>query len=664
MKPQFLVFLIISPVLMANLPVVAASVSSFKVEYPIYEVRESEVAVTIAVLRNGASDLPASVDYTTAKITASAGLDYTQTAGHLDFASGETLKLISIPILQDALKEINETFRFSLTNAIGGTLAVQKSATVTLKDVDPGLGFTTAGYFIHEDEPTLRVTVRRGVNPGLAPATVTFATVDGSAIAGQDYLATNGTLTFAEGELSRSFEVAIINDGILESDQNFRVILSNPTGGATFSALTNLTVTLCDATGVAPHGFRRIQAEADGIVKLTFSGGVSKRFQSFFDLYPVEVSTNLVDWQVLTLLQRTNSATNELTFTDPGGAGAPKRFYRTPTNQFIAAYPKPTGPYPVGRIDRLVTDPTRRNRYGISTQCSFAIGIWYPAAPRAGQQPSRWFEEVMARDTSTTSCWSLWESTQWFDRLPYLWTYSFSDAPLAEVSGAFPVVLYSTGYTCDRRADVEKLESLASNGYVVVAVEPYDALAASWPDGFYHSQGVPSQDGGLEDRVRDLVVVLDELTKWNRSDARFVGRLDLDRVGGMGFSWGGATVAKLAQQDARCRAVVLLDGGPDGSLQSFSKPSLTMHNSEELEQFVFAASRTNAVWFQISNTDHASFVNYVVFGSVPLADNREAVRTMNAYTLSFFNKWLKGQDDHLHESRSTSFPRVINYRKK
>jgi predicted dienelactone hydrolase len=44
----------------------------------------------------------------------------------------------------------------------------------------------------------------------------------------------------------------------------------------------------------------------------------------------------------------------------------------------------PTGPYEVGRIDRLVTDPSRRNRYGDSTNGSFMVAVWYPAEPNAG----------------------------------------------------------------------------------------------------------------------------------------------------------------------------------------------------------------------------------------------------------------------------------------
>ena len=53
-----------------------------------------------------------------------------------------------------------------------------------------------------------------------------------------------------------------------------------------------------------------------------------------------------------------------------------------------------------------------------------------------------------------------------------------------------------------------------------------------------------------------------------------------------------------------------------------------------------------------------------VFSGYPLATNREAERTINAYALSFFNKWLKGQEDYLHEGASPDFPRVINFQKK
>jgi len=179
-------------------------------------------------------------------------------------------------------------------------------------------------------------------------------------------------------------------------------------------------------------------------------------------------------------------------------------------------------------------------------------------------------------------------------------------------------------------------------------------IAYSW-DRLYHSQGRVSQLGGLEDRVRDFVVLLDELTKWNRTDARFAGRLGLDRIGAMGFSWGGPTVAR-TRAAGRPMPSRRFAGPrrPGETLQGFSRPSLTMHPPDNSDQEVFAASQTNAVWFQISDTDHGSFVNYVVFGQRSAGHQPRAVRTMNAYTLSFFNKWLKGQDESLHEGSHPS----------
>src|SRR5262245_5011895 len=61
-----------------------------------------------------------------------------------------------------------------------------------------------------------------------------------------------------------------------------------------------------------------------------------------------------------------------------------QRFYRTPTNFFITPFPKPSGPYPVGTVSRLLTDPSRTNRYNIRTNSSFMVTLWYPAEVRAG----------------------------------------------------------------------------------------------------------------------------------------------------------------------------------------------------------------------------------------------------------------------------------------
>ena len=60
---------------------------------------------------------------------------------------------------------------------------------------------------------------------------VQYATADGTAIAGEDYTAVEGTLVFAPGETKKSIEVAIVVDEYLEPDEYFTVALSDPEGG-------------------------------------------------------------------------------------------------------------------------------------------------------------------------------------------------------------------------------------------------------------------------------------------------------------------------------------------------------------------------------------------------------------------------------------------------
>ena len=65
---------------------------------------------------------------------------------------------------------------------------------------------------------------------------VNYATVDGSAHAGQDYQAASGTLSFAAGETVKSFDVTTTDDSIFTGARNFTVALSGATNGYLISA--------------------------------------------------------------------------------------------------------------------------------------------------------------------------------------------------------------------------------------------------------------------------------------------------------------------------------------------------------------------------------------------------------------------------------------------
>ena len=97
----------------------------------------------------------------------------------------------------------------------------------------PGtLQFSTPSYLVDENDGTVSISVSRsGGTDG--QITVDYATSDGGASAGSDYVAQNNTLTFEDGDEVKSIIIGITNDGVYEQTETFNLALSNVTGGAT-----------------------------------------------------------------------------------------------------------------------------------------------------------------------------------------------------------------------------------------------------------------------------------------------------------------------------------------------------------------------------------------------------------------------------------------------
>ncbi|MCB1292351.1 MAG: hypothetical protein KDB45_12700 [Mycobacterium sp.] len=77
--------------------------------------------------------------------------------------------------------------------------------------------------------------------------TVAYATADGTAVAGEDYLAASGTLTFAPGTTSQQVVVTVTGDSAVEADETFTVGLSNPVGARLAAVSATATITNDDA---------------------------------------------------------------------------------------------------------------------------------------------------------------------------------------------------------------------------------------------------------------------------------------------------------------------------------------------------------------------------------------------------------------------------------
>ena len=95
------------------------------------------------------------------------------------------------------------------------------SSTQTLGSVT----FEPAAYTAIEDVGSIPITVKR--SGGIGTLTVQFSTLDGTAKAGEDYVATSGTLTFLEGETTKTFNVTILNNAAVEVDESLMVVLKN-----------------------------------------------------------------------------------------------------------------------------------------------------------------------------------------------------------------------------------------------------------------------------------------------------------------------------------------------------------------------------------------------------------------------------------------------------
>jgi parallel beta-helix repeat protein len=81
---------------------------------------------------------------------------------------------------------------------------------------------------------------------------VSFSTGDGTAQSPADYTGTFGTLSWADGDTApKSFNVAIIDDAVIEPNETFSVTISNPQGGATLGAAATEVVTIVDDDAVA-----------------------------------------------------------------------------------------------------------------------------------------------------------------------------------------------------------------------------------------------------------------------------------------------------------------------------------------------------------------------------------------------------------------------------
>jgi Platelet-activating factor acetylhydrolase, isoform II len=347
--------------------------------------------------------------------------------------------------------------------------------------------------------------------------------------------------------------------------------------------------------------------------------------------------------------------------------------------------PALSGREPVGtRVLRLV-DRSRPDRSFRSGYRELMVQLWYPAASRgAGFAP--YLPLRIAKTIERTY------------HLPngivaQIRTHARSGAAVAR--GAHPVLLYSPG-SSEMRSDATALvEDLASEGFVVVAIDhTHEGQLVEFPDGrlvrgTFVDTGPASNLRALRVRVADSRFVLDQLPVLDGRGA-FAGRLELDRVGMLGFSLGGATAAATMLADPRVKAGADLDGSLYGRVAhaGLRRPFLLMlspipaafkkrcgarcRGLSEFQFFRRFYSHSTGPRFavELEDSGHESFEDSVwikpELASVDPAVAAQfdvgtigatnAVAAVSGYLTAFFERYLRGEGTTVLSNPSRAYP--------
>jgi hypothetical protein len=255
----------------------SASAGSFQLSKASYPIAQNVGTVAVSVNRTGGSSGAASVAYTTTNGTAVAGTDFTAASGTLNWANGDTAaKTVAVTVSNAAPFSGNKTFSVALSSPSAlATVSSPGSATVTIAGdgaaAAGSLELSSSTYSVAQNAGSTTVTVNRtGGSSGAA--SVAYKTTSGTAVAGTDFTATSGTLTWAAGDAAaKTFSVAVSNASPFSGSKTFGIGLS----GATGATLGNPGTATVGINGDAQVAVGSIQLSASSYSVAQSSGSLT-----------------------------------------------------------------------------------------------------------------------------------------------------------------------------------------------------------------------------------------------------------------------------------------------------------------------------------------------------------------------------------------------------
>jgi len=235
-------------------------------EAVILEGNSGTTQATFVVALSGPASQSVSCSFATANGTAIAGSDYIATSGALTFAPGEVEKPVVVLVNGDTVDEPQETYFLDISNVQNATVSSSRGN----------------GFIVDDDGPTVSVNdvaVTEG-NAGTKAATFTLTlsgpsveaiavrviTTSGTANASADYNPINLVVVFQPGIVTRTFDVEIIGDTELESNETFLVNLTESfattvaDGQGVCTILDDDTLLMLEDSGPAPQQATAIES--------------------------------------------------------------------------------------------------------------------------------------------------------------------------------------------------------------------------------------------------------------------------------------------------------------------------------------------------------------------------------------------------------------------
>ena len=210
-------------------------------------VNEGDDGSTIATLTvqiENASNLPVSVDYTTADNTAIANQDYLSTTGTLTFQPGITSQTIDIHVCGDYLDEPNENFFVDFSNSVNATLNNTQAEITIIDDDTPGVTITP----LNQDFITTEAGGSASFDIVLESKPIANVSFGMTSSNNSEGSLANDRIIFTPNtwNVPKTISVTGVDDAVADGDTVYQIIVSNATSldsnyhnqpGITFNAI-------------------------------------------------------------------------------------------------------------------------------------------------------------------------------------------------------------------------------------------------------------------------------------------------------------------------------------------------------------------------------------------------------------------------------------------